>query len=415
MRGRRAMTAAVAALSLCGGAAVAQEHHGMHPMPAAKVEVRSADGPVTVPFRLAGNHVVIPITVQGTRLEVVLDTGMPMDGVMLYRNDRVGRLDLTPEKGMTARIAGAGGDGGHVAADIVRDLTIDIGRVRLTGAKAIVAPPIHAFASDHDGVIGASLFRNFVVAIDFDAGRITLHEPKGWAPPPGSVAVPLTLEGNFPYAEVVILTPDERRIPARVVVDLGASHPISLNVGAIAGFEAPAGAIRAIIGRGVGGMVRGRVGRIAGLELGGIALRDVVATLPDSEHQRPGGMKAEGGNLGTGLLRHFNVTFDYGRATMLLSPNKGFGRPFEWDMSGLWLEPDEKAGLRIAFIVDNSAAAQAGLVVGDILARVDDRSVTAKDLPAIKERLRQEGETLALMLTRDGKPIEATLRLKRLV
>jgi hypothetical protein len=316
---------------------------------------------------------------------------------------------------MQARVGGAGSETGDVAADVVPGLTIDVDRLRLSGARAIVVPPVKAFVPDHDGVIGASLFRNLVVAIDFDAGRITLQDPERWTPPSGAATVPLTLARNLPFADLVVLTGDGKRVPTKVVVDLGAGHPISLNIGATAGIEAPPGAIRANIGRGLSGVLRGQVGRIAGVELGGILLRDVVATFPDDEHQRPGGMDSEGGNLGTGLLQHFNVTFDYRRATMSLEPNKGFARPFEWDMSGLWLEPDDKGALRVAGILANSAAEAAGFNVGDLLAQVDGRKVSEKDLPALSQQFRQDGESLAIALTRNGKPIEATLRLKRLV
>jgi hypothetical protein len=408
--------AALAALALGAGMPpLAHEHHGMDPLPPAKTEMRSRDGRASVPFRLSANHVVIPITIQKTTLDVILDTGMPMDGVMLYRNEKAGRLTLPAENGMQARIGGAGSETDGVTADIVRGLTIDIDRLRLSDAKAIVVPPVRSFAPDHDGVIGASLFRNFVVEIDFDSARVTLHDPKRWSPPSDAAAVPLTVRGNMPFTELTVLTAEGRRIPVKVVVDLGAGHPVSLNLGMTEGIEAPAAAIRANIGRGLSGVLRGQVGRLVGVEIGGVVLRDVVATFPDDEHQRPGGMDSEGGNLGTGLLQHFNVAFDYAGGMMYLARSKAFDRPFEWDMSGLWLEPDAQASLRIAGVLANSAAEAAGLRVGDLLSQVNGKAVAAKDLPSLSQQFRKDGESLAVTLTRDGKPITATLRLKRLV
>jgi hypothetical protein len=304
---------------------------------------------------------------------------------------------------------------GRVAADVALDLTIDIGDLRLSGARAIVAPPIPGFTSYQEGVIGASLFRNFVVAIDYDTGRITLQDPKRYVPAKDAVSVPLTLEHNMPFAEVTVLGPGGRRIPARVVVDLGVAHQISLNTGTAEGLEPPAGAIRTIIGQGVGGSVRGQVGRIAGVDLGGVIVKDVVATFPDREHQNPAGMKAGNGILGDGLLQRFHVAFDYAHNRMLLSPNKAFDQPFEWDMSGLWLQPEVDDALRVASVVADSAAAQAGLASGEILARVNGKPVAAADLPALRRQLRQAGQVLEVTVMRDGKPIDATLRLRRQV
>lgn len=419
---RRVVPGVAAALALAVAPAVAEGPHSphmvkreAHDLPPSKFEVRATDRPVTIPFRVVNNHVVIPVTIKGTRLEMVLDTGMPMDGVMLYKNDKVAGLGLTAAPGMRAQVGGAGGDGAPVQADIVQGLTIDIDTLRFTEARAIVAPQIHAFTAYHDGVIGAALFKNFVVAIDFDAGRVTLHDPKSWKAPEGAATVPVQIRHNTPYAEVGVISADGRRLAAEVVVDLGASHPISLNLGTLKGLEAPAGTIQAIVGRGIGGYLRGQVGRISGLEVGGVVVRNVLATFPIKEHQDPGGKKMGNGNLGNGLLQRFNVAFDYVNGRMLLTPNKGFDRPFEWDMSGLYVQPDADAALRVVDVIENSAAARAGLAVGDLVTRVNGREVSAGDLPEIRQQLRRDGETVTITALRDGKAIDATLTLKRMV
>jgi hypothetical protein len=393
-------------------------HSHSHQGPAsspAKVQVRSRDGRVVLPFTLVNNHVIVAATVQGKPADLVVDTGMPMDGLMLYRNDRVAAMDLPYAEGMKARIAGAGGDGGGVEADIADGLTVDLGDLRLTQARAIVAPRLPGLADYHDGVIGASLFKNFVVAIDYEARRITLHDPKGWKPPREAKTVPFMLRHNAPFVEVTVLGPGGRRTPATVVVDLGAGHPISLNLGAVDGLEAPDGAIRAIVGFGVSGRLPGRVGRIGGLEIGGMTLRDVVATFPDTDVQRPGGEDFRGGNLGNQVLQRFNVAFDYRNNRLVLTPNRSFDRSFEWDMSGLWLQPDTQGGLRVGFVVDDSPAGQAGVLVGDVVTRMNGREVTAADLPGLRETLRRPGQRLDLTVLRDGKPVSLSFTTSRLV
>jgi hypothetical protein len=409
------VAAVIGLVVLCSLPARAHEmHHGAE-LPPAKMEVRSPDGKVTVPFTLVNNHVVFPMTVQGTRLDIVLDTGMPMDGLMLYGTAKVAAMKLSYAPGMKARIGGAGAESRGVEADLAQDLTADIGDLHLEGMRAIVTPPIPALAAYHDGVIGATLFRNFVVAIDYDARRITLHDPASWAPPENATAVPLTLEHNTPFADVVVLTADGRRLPATVVVDLGAGHPISLNLGSIDGLKAPAGAIHAVIGLGVSGRLQGKVGRIAGLEIGGLRLKDVVATFPDRDSQHPGGMQERGGNLGDGVLQRFNVAFDYTQRRLVLAPNREFARPFEWDMSGLFIQPDAAGALRIENIVEKSPARAAGLAAGDILTEVNGRVVTVDDLPTLRETLRTDGKVLEMKVLRDGKPMAATFTTARLV
>ena len=413
MQIRHAIHAAMGVLLLAAGGARAQEMPG-EGMPRSEAEVRSADGRVSIPFELKNNHIIIPIAVNGTQFDVVLDTGMPMDGLLLYGSDRVDGLGLK-YAGFKARIGGAGGEGDRLEADIARGVTIDVGDLRLNNATAIVAPPLHHFTSYHDGVIGASLFNNFVVDINHDDGRIELHDQNSYVPAAKAVSVPLTFEHNVPYAEVTVTTDEGKVVPLHVVVDLGAAHGISLNAGTTDGIEVPARAVRTIIGRGVSGEVRGQVGRIRSLELGGVTLAGVVATFPDGEHQHPRGMDSRNGNLGDGVLQRFNVAFDYPHKRMLLVRNERFAAPFEWDMSGIRMQPDGDAAVRIESIVDGSPAAKAGLAVDDLVTHVDGRAVSPADLFDLREQLKQAGKVIAITATRDGKPIEVRLKLRRMV
>jgi hypothetical protein len=396
-------------------APMAPHHHPDMSPSATQAEIVSPDGKATIPFRLVNNHVVFPLTIQGTRLDMILDTGMPMEGLLLYRTPRLAPVKLDLAEGVKARIGGAGATGAPIEADMAQGLAVEAGDLRLRNVSALVAPPMAAFSSYHDGVIGAALFNRFVVALDYDAGRITLSNPATWEPPAGAVSVPLTFVHNNPYAEIAVVTADGRRLSSSVVVDLGAAHPISLNLGSIDGLEAPAGTVHAIIGRGVAGTVKGQVGRLAALEIGGLRLDQIVATFPDPESQHPGGMDEHGGNLGDGVLQRFNVAFDYSRKRMTLVPNRRFREPFEWDMSGLSLQADDKGGVVIEAVIDRSPAGEAGLRAGDVVTRVNGKDLAVADLFALRDRLRKAGEAVELTVRRDGKPLTAAFRTARLV
>lgn len=383
-------------------------------VPTVEVEVRSGDGRVTIPFEVKNNHVIIPISIAGSELDVILDTGMPSEGLMLFGTREVEELglDYGPVK---ALVKGAGGEEKPHEARVASGVTIDIEDLRLRNATTIVAPPLDHFVNYHDGVIGASLFNNFVVDINYDRGLIELLDPETYTPPEDAVALPLTFENNTPYTKVTVTTADGRKVPLTVVVDLGASHGISLNVDRTDEIDVPAKAVHTVIGRGVSGEVRGQVGRLRGLELGGIALSDVVATFPSGDHQICGGAESSSGNLGDGVLKRFNVTFDYAHERMLLLPNEQFGEPFEWNMSGMQLGPGDGAAPRIESIIAGSPAERAGLAVGDVVTHVNGRAVSNEDIIELREQMKQEGEVLMIAARRGGKPIEVKLKLRRLV
>jgi hypothetical protein len=192
-------------------------------------------------------------------------------------------------------------------------------------------------------------------------------------------------------------------------------HPISLNVDDGSPLTVPGNSIRTIIGKGVAGAVEGRVGRIQLLELGGERLANVVATFPDGDFQHPGGMDARDGNLGNGVLRHFNVTFDYSREVMLLERNERYDDPFEWDMSGMRLTSEGQEGLRIEELVEDSPAAKAGLAIDDVVTHVNDQVVSKDDLPSLRTMLKKDGAVVRISATRNGQTLKVEFELRRLV
>jgi hypothetical protein len=407
------LTGALMVMLFAARTTAAQEHHERG-LPPPEIRALFEDGAMTIPFDLVNNHIIIPVSVEGTRFDVILDTGMPASGLMLYGTDAVDDLGL--EYGpMKVRIGGAGNEGAPLEARLAIGVTVDVASVRMTNATVLVPPPLPHFTPYHAGVIGASLFDNFVVHIDHDNRRIHLYDPETYEPPEDAIAVPLTFTHHFPYAQVVVTMGDGRKIPLMVVVDLGASHAISLNTDSSEAISVPDAAVRAVIGRGVGGQVRGRVSRIRGVDLAGLSLSNVVATFPVRDHQHPGGMDSKGGNLGGDVLRRFNVTFDYAHSRMLLTPNRQFETPFEWDMSGMRLGPGKDAAVRIESIIAGSPAEKAGLAVDDVVTHVDGRAVSAEDIPDLLQRMKQEGSVLAITASSDGKPVEVRLELRRIV
>jgi hypothetical protein len=412
MRTRIILTLALI-LTAAIGPIVAQ-HHGGGIFKEPEFEVRSDDGASTIPFELINNHLIIPISLGGQTFNVILDTGMPISAVMLYATDRVNELDLNSGS-MEFAVAGAGG-GDPIPARLAQGETVVVGGVRLSNTTLIVMPPIDGISLYHQGVIGKALFDNFVVEIDYDEQNLNLYDPATYTASEGATEVPLSFQGQrgVPYVDLKVKSASGPSADLQVVVDLGASHTLSLNMDTIEQFTVPASAISRRIGHGVSGPVLGQVGRIGALEIGGFAFENVVATFPISEHQHPGGMDSKNGNLGSGILKRFNVTFDYANKRMLLEPNKSFGAPFEWDMSGMRLKPVE-TGLRIDDLVAGSPAADAGLAVDDVVTHVNGKPASTRNMFELRDMMRRDGAQMKIKATREGRPVEVKLTLRRMV
>ena len=390
------------------------QNHGAGIFTEPEFEMRSDNGTVTIPFELVNNHLIIQVSLGGEAFDVILDTGMPISALMLYATDRVDELDLNYGS-MQVGVAGAGG-GDPISARLAQGETVDVGAIRMKNTTLLVMPPIPGISLYHQGIIGASLFENFVVGIDYDERKLHLHDPATYTSAKGAIEVPLAFHGSrrVPYVELKVKAASGQSTELQVVVDLGASHTLSLNMDTIEQFGIPASNISRTIGHGVSGPVLGRVGRIAGLELGGFAFDNVVTTFPISEHQHPGGMDSKNGNLGSGILKRFNVTFDYANKRMLLEPNKSFEMPFEWDMSGMRLKPVD-TGLRIDEVAAGSPAADAGLAVDDVLTHVDGEPVSNRNMFELREKMKRDGIEMNIKATREGRAVDVKMTLRRMV
>jgi len=395
---------------------VVQRVPGDGPPSRLRFELPAGAEEVSIPFRSVNNHILLPLTVNGEGpFQVILDTGMPIEELLLHGDERVESLHLPYLENVQVMVAGAGGTGEATPARTADGITLAIGSLKILDARTTVLPKPPGFGAYHDGVIGAALFRHFAVGIDNDRGILTLRRPEAYRPPDGAAVVPLTLDQGRPFIEARVRIGEGDPVPVDLVVDLGASHAVSLNESKERGIAAPGRSITTEIGRGMSGVVSGRVGRIRSLEIGGLALDHVIATFPDDAHHSPRGMDSRDGNLGNGALGRFHVTFDYAGRRMVLEPSRRFSEPFEWDMSGMQAEPTGEGAVRVRGVLAGSPAAEAGVRENDRIVRIAGEEVTEATYFPLRDRLRKEGETVVLDLRRGGKPVKVSLKLRRLV
>jgi len=142
--------------------------------------------------------------------------------------------------------------------------------------------------------------------------------------------------------------------------------------------------------------------RVAGAEV----LEPVCAVLAPGEQPR----------LGLGFLRHFTATVNFDRGLLRLRP--GAKPPLrDPPIVGFGLTPARcDGGEWSVWVAQGSPAARAGLASGDVLVKVDDKSVAHLSYAELAARLEaKEGDGLTVTLSRPGGPHTATLVAERLL
>jgi membrane-associated protease RseP (regulator of RpoE activity) len=367
-----------------------------------------------VPIVFARNQVRVPVSVQGSApFQLILDTGMPTRGILLHRTERVDALGL--DFADADSLTGAGGAGQTVASRVATASRIEIGGFAISNVPVIVLPARSGLPLDTDGVIGSELFGKFAVRVDVDEQRLDLFDSATFEPPQGSTVVPLRVRHDMAFVDARVTVGSGEPVTADLAVDLGAGHALWLNAASDGRLAPPPDAIATTLGHGLSGEVRGHVGRVRRVELGNFAFEGVVTVFPVQEHQHPGGFDFRDGFVGAELLTRFDVTFDYAAKRLVLERGGRIAEPFEYDMTGMVLDPRAQDRRPVTAVLAGSPAEQAGVVAGDVLVAVDGQRVSALGPDDLARTFRRDDAEVRVTLERGATTIEKRLRLRRLV
>jgi hypothetical protein len=364
---------------------------------------------VTVPFRLLNNHVYVEATINGKGpYTFIVDTG--------------GHTLLSPrvasEAGLNVVGAGATSGAGEKTetTGFARYREIALGPVRLTDQPAFITNIYDRSIEGIpvDGMVGFELFARFAVELDYGAKTMKISDFSVFDPGGAGTAVPFKFYDHLPAVRGYI---DD--LPARFDIDSGSRSELDITSPFVAHHrlrEHYRPGISAITGWGVGGAARSYVVRIPSLTLGSVKVPSVVAGLSEAKAGSFSDPNYEG-NIGSGLLKRFVVSFDYNRKTMYLKPLKP--QPADagaFDRSGLWINACD-AGFLVENVAPGGPAEQAGVLKGDMVTAINGKAARPEELSDARTLLRSlpAGTTVELSILRAGKPQIVRLQLRDLI
>lgn len=349
---------------------VPDSRYAIPPVPPSDVELPAGRTSVDVPFRLAeNNRILVPITVNDhVSVEAEFDSG----GSLLLQPASVAKLGVASD----GRHRQGGGGEGTTSSSVGRIDRLQLGEASLSGLA------FHSFALDpeapEEALIGLEVLQRLVVRFDFDRMVMTLTRPESFQDDGSGTVVPFHFQDNQPEVKGSV-----DGIAGLFAIDTGDNSsllliaPFARRYGLAARYHADIPYDGQAISATHGVWARARAGSVTLDGADGrpaVTVHDPVTRI-SLQHSGFDANRNVSANIGLGILRQFNLTFDYARQRLILQPNHFFGQRDIFNRTGFRLKR-EGAGWTIALVYPHSPAADAGLKVGDRILSISGRTPT---------------------------------------
>ncbi len=384
--------------------------YGVPPLPPSDIELPTGQDNVEVPFRLtADDRILIPLTIDGRKtIEAEFDSG----GSLIVQPAVLAAMGLAS----SGRAKQSGGGEGATSSAEGRLTTISLGDAQIKKP----AFQSYAFAPDEPdrGLVGLEVLQRFVVRFDFDRRVMTLTNPAAFRNEGNGAVIPFHFESNQPEirgsidgiagvfeidtgaaGSLLLIAPFARRYDLlhRYGADLPYSGTaVAATRGAFARRRTETVSFDGEDGR-AAEVVRRPVTRISMQTSGFDADRNVSA------------------NIGLGILKRFNLTFNYARQQLTLERNRLYGQEDVANRTGFRLRRLGSVWV-VTAVWPGTPAAEAGLKIDDVVSSVDGKGPEQLDPASLAAAMIQPvGTSLRLELGSGTRSRSVILRLREIL
>lgn len=378
---------------------------------------------VTIPFKFINNLIVIPVIInESDTLNFILDTGITttmitdltgIDSLVLNFSREIELKGL----GMGEPVKGLHSYGNEIKFKGISGINQDIYVITddLFQLSARMGIPIN-------GILGYSVFYNFIVSVNYDSRLITFYNPDHFSYKKrhsNYTSLPLLLEDTKPYISLSIIDDAGNEHQVKLLIDTGASHSVWLDRNSIPALKIPPGSRNTYLGTGLSGEVHGILARLKALDLAGIRINDVIVSFPDSlSISSAAGLDDRNGSIGSEILKRFNLIIDYPNQLISIKPNSNFKNEFLQNLSGMEvIAPYNKMRIYVVEAVrEDSPAEKSGIMKGDVIESINGIKTEKIELSDIYLILQhQPGRKISISFYRDGILMNTTFVLEKFI
>ena len=374
-----------------------------------------------VSFDFVGQHGFMLLQVRLNNmlpLQFIFDTGS--ENTILFKKTYSDLLGINYDK----KIPLLGADlTGPTYAYIARNILLNIDNKMILPSDILVLEENYFNIDQYtgtpiDGIIGANIFRFYVIYVDNKRKEISFIPKSIFKPPNRFQKLPASMKRTKIYLDATTeLGMDTTSV--KLIMDSGAALPLLLYTNTHPDFELPENTITGNLGIGLGGFLEGYVGRMEELSYGSYNFNQIVTFFQEvnMELQSPH-LELRNGILGNTILSRFNYYIDYVDRAVYMKPNKQYKKKFKFDKSGLVIAATgvDLKQFVVQRVLPNSPAEEAGIVSGDLITKM--KWVPSKFLSInafVKILSSKAGRTVNVTINRNGEIMKKKITLRELI
>lgn len=379
---------------------------------------------VEVPFELYNNLVVVPVMLNDQLpLKFIIDTGVRT--AILTEKTYSDILGLTYSKHFL--ISGIG-KYKQIEAFITNNVTLTLPGVKGEGHALLVLNEDYLelrnyLGTDVHGILGYELFSRFIVKLDYDRKVMTLTTPRYFKRKRSYRKIPIKIEDTKPYIKGMVLYNNKKRpVSVKLLIDTGASHGILLDQDSEKKIVIPEKNLHCNLGRGLGGELEGKIGRLQAFALGGngtkFCWRGPLATFPQENtflDSLKYGKSDRNGSIGGSLISRLKIIFDFPGEAIYVKKGSDFKDDFTYNMSGLTIKAigSRLNTYEITEVRENSPGNAIGLRPEDIILSINHINTKHMNLNQLQGLLnKRPNKKIVLEILRGEKQYKYKFRLK---
>ena len=409
----------------------------------------------SIDFKLINNLIVIPLKINDQKLSFILDSGVAKTILFnITENDSIGLYSV--EK---VRLQGLG-KGKPVEALLSKDNIVSVKNIKNLNQEIYISLQNQFDLSSKmgvtiHGIIGYDLLKNFVVKINYTSSKLTFYNPNFYELKRCKKCeiLPLEFYNNKPYidAEVKLDTVGNKLTTTKLLIDTGGSDAMWLFEGTKNNIKTPKAFFRDILGEGLSGTIYGNRSRIPSLKLNSFEIKEPTVSFLDTiTTKNARSFKDRNGSIGGGILERFTIWLDYPNSKIMLRKTSDLNKKFNYNMSGLEVVYNGKKlvkqnqfssyessfndnvsrkntinfitsfsysfkpSYKIKSVVKGSPADLAGLEVGDIILKLNNKKAYDYKLTDINYKFQEkDSKKIKMLVSRNGKEMQFEFRLKK--